>query len=322
MAGHRFSPGMTVASIDIGTNTILLLIAEVGPSGEIIPLTHEQRIPRLGKGVDARKRLHPDSIRRAVDVLRDYKQIIAKHAVDRVVVVGTSAVRDALNTEELAAAVKNETGFELEILSGNEEAHWTFRGAISGVPASGNVTVLDIGGGSTEITTGDRRGMLGSISLDIGSVRLTERCFRSDPPTSAHLAAATDIVRNHLEQVHQLDFRDTALIAVAGTATSLAILHQGLPEFNLKAVTNYRLTLPDVQMLFERLSTMPSTRIRQLSAVMEGRADVITAGALILREVMQHFRFPDLIVSERGVRYGLVLREWEKLRETDVGGMG
>ena len=308
---------MNVASIDIGTNTVLLLIARIDARGGIVPAVYEQRIPRLGKGVDATGNLHPEAIGRTMSVLRDYRTMIDAHHPDDVVVCGTSAVRDAGNREEFVARVREETGFTVEILSGEEEALWTFRGAISGMPDVGKATVVDIGGGSTEITLGGRSAIRERISLDVGSVRLTERFFKHDPPTHPELEKAIEVVENELARAGKFDFAGSTLIGVAGTATSLAILDQGLKQFDIQALINYSLRLDHVCALFRTLRSMPAAEIRGLSSVMEGRADVMTAGVLILREIMAHFKFPTMIVSERGVRYGLALREWERRNARD-----
>lgn len=302
---------MTIASIDIGTNTVLLLIAEIDKRGHIATLAYEQRIPRLGKGVDESKNLQPDSMQRVVAVLKEYKSIIARHNVERTIVAGTSAVRDATNKEEFAKLIHSTTGFALQVLSGEEEAYWTYRGAISGVPNIAKATVIDIGGGSTEITVGDSTTIRDSVSVNVGSVRLTERFFHHDPPTHPELEMAIACVADELAKASRFDFANSTLIGVAGTATSLAILAQGLKDFSIDAVTNYKLDLNTVNHLFSTLRAMPSSEIRQLSSIMEGRSDVIAAGALILREILAHFKFKEMIVSERGVRYGLVLRELE-----------
>jgi exopolyphosphatase/guanosine-5'-triphosphate,3'-diphosphate pyrophosphatase len=305
---------MTVAVIDIGTNTVLLLVAEIDRAGGIRPLVYEQRVPRLGRGVDAAGTLDREAMARVTDVLKEYRGLITRHATDAVAVCGTSAVRDAGNRVEFARLVREESGYVLEILSGNDEALLTYRGGVSGAASAGRYTVVDIGGGSTEIITGDVRNIDERISLDIGSVRLTERCLRHDPPTGAELEAAIEIVENEIARASRFSFAGSMLVGVAGTATSLAVLAQGLKTFNAAAVTNYLLTRETVESLFATLQRMPSGMIRELSEAMEGRSDVIVAGTLIAREVMAHFRFDVMCVSERGLRYGIALREAERLQ--------
>jgi exopolyphosphatase/guanosine-5'-triphosphate,3'-diphosphate pyrophosphatase len=305
---------MTVAVIDIGTNTVLLLVAEIDREGKIRPLVYEQRVPRLGRGVDAAGALDREAMERVTDVLKEYRGLITRHAPDAIAVCGTSAVRDAANRGEFAHLVREESGFDLEILSGDEEALLTYRGGVSGAESAGRYTVVDIGGGSTEIITGDVRNIDERISLDIGSVRLTERCLRHDPPTGAELEGAIEIVENEIARASRFAFAGSILVGVAGTATSLAVLAQGLKTFNAAAVTNYLLTRETVESLFTTLQRMPSGMIRGLSEAMEGRNDVIVAGTLIAREIMAHFRFDAMRVSERGLRYGVALREAERLQ--------
>lgn len=303
---------MILAAIDIGTNTVLLLVARLDSAGNIEPLAYEQRIPRLGKGVDSGKNLHPEAMRRVVDVLVEYKTICETHNAERVIVCATSAVRDAHNRDEFLALVRKATGFEVEVLSGDEEAYWTYRGAISGIPEIRQATVVDIGGGSTEITVGTARDIVYACSLNIGSVRLTERYFRHDPPTEGELETAIAQTEDQLAGIDASKLAHATLVGVAGTVTSLALLAQRKTDFSLEAVTNYRLRIEKVRDLFRMLRAMSVKQIRQLSSVLEGRSDVILAGTLILREIMEHFNFPEVIVSERGVRYGLILREWER----------
>ncbi|MBX2992389.1 MAG: Ppx/GppA family phosphatase [Bacteroidetes bacterium] len=303
---------MRIATIDIGTNTVLLLVAEVDSEGSIHRLAYEQRIPRLGKGVDGSKNLQPESMQRVIGVLQEYKSIISSFDIEKIVACGTSAVRDAANREEFAELVHSNTGLDLEVLSGDDEAYWTYRGAVSGIPGITKATVVDIGGGSTEITVGNDKDIIDSISLDVGSVRLTERFLKHDPPTHPELEASITLVEDEIAKAGRFDFKDSTLVGVAGTATSLAILAQGLKEFSIDAVTNYNLDLDTVYLLFRALRAMPMDEIRTQSTFLEGRHDVIVAGVLILREIMAHFKFKEMIVSERGVRYGLVLREFER----------
>jgi exopolyphosphatase/guanosine-5'-triphosphate,3'-diphosphate pyrophosphatase len=304
---------MIAASIDIGTNTVLLLVARVDEAGTITTMQYEQRIPRLGRGVDTHRRLHPQSMARVVEVLAEYKGLMSRHSPDCIVVTGTSAVRDAENRAEFAEMIRDRTGLRLEVLSGADEAIWTYRGALSGIPAPGRAAVVDIGGGSTEITIGEREYITESTSIDIGSVRLTERFFRHDPPTPHERNQAESHVRESLLPLTRSE-SGTTFVAVAGTATTLALLDQERADFDVNAVTNYVLTLGRIEALYERLQTMSSSDIRRLSHVMEGRSDVITAGALILRAIMQWAGSNAAMVSERGLRYGIVLREWERRR--------
>jgi exopolyphosphatase/guanosine-5'-triphosphate,3'-diphosphate pyrophosphatase len=310
---------MTLAVIDIGTNTTLLLVATVEGDGGIRTLLYEQRVPRLGRGVDSTGRLDRAAMDRVIAVLQEYRTLASPYAPAVTAVCGTSAVRDAANRDEFARRVHEETGLDLEVLGGDDEALWTYRGAISGLRQSGRYTVVDIGGGSTEIITGGMHGIENRISLNIGSVRLTERWLRHDPPTPGELEGAIELTEDEIARASRFPFAGSSLVGVAGTATSLAVLAQGLKSFDAASVTNYVLTRDAVESLFRKLSGMPAGAIRGLSDVMEGRSDVIVAGTLIAREIMTHFAFETMTVSERGVRYGIALREAERLTGGDAG---
>lgn len=301
---------MIVAAIDIGTNTVLLLVAELNSQGRIVPLLSEQRIPRLGQGVDSRHRLHPDAMMRVVSVLLEYRRVIASYNPRKIAVFGTSAVRDAANSADFADIIRRTTGFDLEVLSGHDEALWTYRGALSGVPEISSATVVDIGGGSTEITWGENGAIAHSQSVNIGSVRLTERYLRHDPPITEEIDAVRMSVQKALKELPSCPPSGSTLIAVAGTATTLALLDQHRSEFSLDAVSGYRMARDAIHELAATLSGMPASSIAAMGGYMAGRSDIITAGALILGEVVSWGSFSEMVVSERGVRYGIALREF------------
>ena len=310
---------MTVAVVDIGTNTALLLVASVEDTGWITPLVSEQRIPRLGRGVDASATLLADSMDRAIGVLQEYRDLLQHYQPESVVVCGTSALRDASNREEFAARVMAATGYALEILSGEEEALWTFAGALSGLRGQFSGTVVDIGGGSTEVSWGEAGRLSGHASIDVGAVRLSERFLRHDPPAPEEIEQARVWLRAELND-HLRPAREISpLIGVAGTATTLALLDQGLQTFSIDAIVNYRLSRRSVDQLLNRLCTLSHEEIRRLADALHGREDIIVAGTLILQEVMELLGASELVVSERGIRYGLVRREWARLEGRELG---
>lgn len=304
---------MRIGAIDIGTNTFLLLVADVDEKGTVNPAAYEQRIPRLGKDVDAQKIIGKPAFERAAVILQEYKTISDRLHGERLVVAATSAVRDAANKKEFLSFIKAKTGLEIEILSGEEEASLTYLGAASGLRLHHRaIAVVDIGGGSTEITLGTRKGIQKSFSLDIGSVRVTERYLQHDPPLSVELAVASEFVENALHHLNGYNFRKTTIVGVAGTATTLAALDQGLSNFDRTKISGYKLSRQAIETLYRRLRVLRLEKILALSNVTLGRADILTAGTLILHELMKKTNAEEIIVSERGVRYGLVLREWEK----------
>jgi exopolyphosphatase/guanosine-5'-triphosphate,3'-diphosphate pyrophosphatase len=304
---------MRIASIDIGTNTVLLLVADIGDDGTIVPVRYDQRIPRLGKDVDARRRLAEDAIQRVIHVLTEYQSLLAPLDVTATVLTATSAVRDAGNRAKFLEEVHRATGWRVQILSGSEEARWAYRGAISGVLSAGRTSVLDIGGGSTEVISGVAGTLTHRRSLNIGALRITERFLQHDPPSATEVAAAERFVRSELRAVDSFPLQDSTVVGVAGTATTLALLAQGYTTFDIRGVSGYRLPLDEVIALERRMEGVSTMTIGEWASVLEGRADIIRAGTIILREFLSRYGFPSIIVSERGLRYGIVLREWERL---------
>ncbi len=307
---------MRIASIDIGTNTILLLVIEIKNNGELQVLHQEQRIPRIGKSVDANKFIDQEAYNVASNILLEYKQIATRFNVDRIVACATSAVRDSQNKSNFIQYMKDKTGILPEILSGDDEALLTYKGAISGMPESSKpYLVLDIGGGSTEISfskTIESQPKFNQFSLDIGSVRITERFFHRDPPLVIEIIGAKMFIENKFRLLqHQLP-EEFILVGVAGTVTTLACLEQHMLMFDSDKIKGMNLGIGQVQNWKEKLLCYSSSEIYALSRTTEGREDILSAGALILFEFMRFSKSKSIIVSERGLRYGIALREWER----------
>lgn len=307
---------MRVAAIDIGTNSVLLLIAE-RRGGDLVALVERATITRLGQGVDASRALAPEAVERTLACLARYGEEIRALGALRVDAVGTSAMRDAAGGEAFIARARELIGVAPRVISGPEEAELTFAGALTGldVPADGPRVVFDVGGGSTEIIVGGPGGTVAqSASLDIGSVRLTERHIRSDPPTEAELEAVRADARAALATLpaERLAAAPT-LVGVAGTVTTLtAIVHDVVP-YDSARVHGARLTGAELAAVTARLASMPLAARRQLRALDPARADVIVAGSVIIEEILawvsQRAGAPvDLVTSDRGVRWGLAER--------------
>lgn len=304
---------MKIATIDIGTNTILLLIAEVLPNGTFKILHDEQVIARLGKGVDANRSINQETFRRAESFLGDYKNTCANHGVDHIVAVGTSALRDASNKIEFLKHINSTCNLDIEILSGDEEALWTFQGGISEFREIAEIfSVIDIGGGSTEIIIGTSVKILSKISLDIGSVRITERILKESPPEHSALIDAYQFIQSQIPDTTINGLRSTFSIGVAGTVTTLAALHQQLPTFIAEKISGYKLTFENVSSLFSSLKEKSIQQLLLYPQISTGRADIILTGILILMTVMEKSKMESITVSTRGLRYGILLREIEK----------
>jgi exopolyphosphatase/guanosine-5'-triphosphate,3'-diphosphate pyrophosphatase len=308
---------MRVAALDLGTNTTRLLVADV-EDGRVNDVERRVEITRLGEGVDARRRLLPLPITRVRNCLTEYRRELEGLGAERALAVATSAVRDAENGEAFLGEVEWSYGFTTRLLSGDDEALLTFRGATLGRPLGEATLVVDLGGGSTELIVGDADGIRFHTSVDVGSVRLTERFLPSDPPTVTELNECAAAVRSLLAERVPDDVGATAAIGVAGTVTTLAALAQSLPEYDPERVHGYRLSLDAVAAQLERLAAMPLAERRRVPALEPERAPVIVAGAVILWEVLAHFRLEEIEASERDLLHGAAL-EAAKLPEPVEG---
>ncbi|MFL6016636.1 MAG: Ppx/GppA family phosphatase [Gaiellaceae bacterium] len=285
---HRGVPAEVtrVAAVDLGTNTTRLLVADVD-DGRVDEVSLRQQITRLGEGVHARRRLLPLPIARVRNVLTDFRREAESLGAERVLAVATSAVRDAENGEAFLGEIEWSYGFTTRLLSGEEEAALTLQGV--GELADGTL-VLDVGGGSTELITRER-----AVSLDVGSVRLTE-LFGED--VEAIAAYARPLLP---------DFAPSAAVGVAGTVTSLAALDLGLQEYDREQVHGHVLTLDAVERQLARLASLPLDERKRLPALDPGRAPVIVAGATIVRDVLRHYGLESLRASERDLLHGIAL---------------
>lgn len=301
-----------VAAVDCGTNSIRLLIGEAGAEGQLVELDRQTKIVRLGQGVDATGEFHPDALRRTFATTEAYARLIAEAGVeaDRIHFVATSASRDARNRQEFFDGIEARLGVVPDVITGETEAQLSFTGALSRVrPEAEPVLVMDIGGGSTELIVGSAAGQLHSaISLDIGSVRLTERFLKVNPPVPSDVTAATEYVDGLLQRAG-VDFEAVGTwIGVAGTATTLAGVLLGLEKYDRARVHGAKLAVTAIAQMRDRLTSMTVEEIRALPSMHPGRADVITAGALIAARVAARMSVPVLIVSESDILDGIALQ--------------
>jgi exopolyphosphatase/guanosine-5'-triphosphate,3'-diphosphate pyrophosphatase len=312
---------MRVAALDLGTNTTRLLVADVH-DGRVEDVERQVRITRLGEGVDARGRLLPVPIARVRNCLTEFRRDLESLEAERILAVATSAIRDADNGEAFLGEVEWSYGFKTRLLTGAEEALLTFRGATLGRSLEKPTLVVDLGGGSTELIVGSESNSLlqsgWHASLDVGSVRLTERFLPSDPPTVVELNECAGAVRSLLAERVPEDVGAEAAIGVAGTITTLAALAQSLPEYDPERVHGYRLSLDGITAQLERLTGMALAERRNLPALEPERAPVIVAGAVILWEVLAYVGLNEIEASERDLLHGAAL-EAANLPETVEG---
>lgn len=303
---------MIRASIDIGTNSVLLLVADVTSEG-ITTLEEIAEVPRLGKGVDGDKSIHPDSQKRVLNVLKGYKSHLEENydLKKAPIITATSAVRDASNREEFLSLIKRETGWGVILLSGLLEAETTYSGALSVLNSDYTdkyISVLDIGGGSTEIAFGKNNELEDSFSIDMGSVRFSERFLTNNPPTRLQMQDARDETRKLLGRVDH-EKKSDMVVGVAGTVTSVAAIDLELTEYDVDKLNDYRLSSEKIEQFLAEFSKMTCKEIEEKYPVfLKNRGDVIVAGLLILSEFLKFTGHNELVVSTGGIRHGILLQ--------------
>lgn len=310
---------MRVATIDIGTNTVLLLVAERRQDGLVVAVEEHATITRLGEGVDKTRTLSPAAIARTNACLDRYAEIIAHANVARVSVVGTSAMRDAGGGDAVRDHVRTKLGVVARTISGDEEARLTFRGALSGIAAYAGeqrAVVFDIGGGSTEVVCGAPQSHALSFaqSFDVGSVRLTERHVRNDPPTDAELAAVRDAASAAFASVPTFDTQRPP-VGIAGTMTTLAAVSLAMETYDGARVHGMTLTVDALENVVRELAAVPLEKRKERTGLEPKRADVIVAGGYVALAFLRRIGANSVTISDRGVRWGLA----EELLNTGEG---
>ena len=301
-----------VAAVDLGTNSTRLLVADVD-DGVLSEISRRLTITRLGEGVDERRRLLPLPIARVRNCLADYRRELEELGAERTLCIATSSVRDAENGEAFLGEIEWSYGFTTRLLSGEEEAALMLRGVTAGRAALDDVLVVDIGGGSTELVVASEGGVDFATSLDVGCVRLTERFLVSDPPSPQELAAAGAYVRSLLPALDA-----PRAIGVAGTITTLATLDRGDSEYDPERTHGHVLPFAAVEAQLERLAALTTEERLAVPGLEPGRAPVIVAGVVILREVLSAYGLAEIEVSERDVLHGAALAAAE-LPEPEEG---
>jgi exopolyphosphatase/guanosine-5'-triphosphate,3'-diphosphate pyrophosphatase len=289
---------MRVAAIDLGTNSTRLLVADVD-DGLLEEVARRLTITRLGEGVDARRRLLPVPITRVRNCLTDYRRELEDLGAERTLAIATSAVRDAENGEAFLGEIEWSFGFTTRLLDGEEEAALMIRGVTAGREPLDDALVVDIGGGSTELVLATDGRSSAATSLDVGCVRVTERFLRSDPPSAPELAAAGAYVRSLLPAL-----APPRAIGVAGTVTTLATLDLQLDAYDPERVHGHRIPRDSVERELGRLAAMTTEERLGVPGIEPGRAPVIVAGLVVLREVLDAYGLDEIEASERDILHG------------------
>jgi exopolyphosphatase / guanosine-5'-triphosphate,3'-diphosphate pyrophosphatase len=306
------------AFIDIGTNAILCLIVEIGDTGRFRVLDDLAEIPRLGEGVDQTKRIGAAGERRSTEVIESYLSQCQNFAVEEIIAVGTSALRDARNSGEVLGRLNARLGFEIRVISGEEEAAYSFLSVQRGLPLKGReLLVIDVGGGSSEFIRGKDSGVAEALSVDLGAVRLTERLLRSDPVQPEAYEEMVTLIDRELTPLRErwrASGSALTLVGIAGTFTTLAAVEKKLTRYSHSEVHGSRLTLAEVRRQVRLFLDKTIAERKEIAGLEPKRADVILAGACLIERIMTLVRAPEVIVSDQGVRYGLLYEQVDRLK--------
>lgn len=291
---------MNRAVIDIGTNTLLLLIVD-GNQRRVVDLC---RFGRLGKGLDASGNLAEESVAKSIEICREYRRVMDEHGVDVPRVIATQAMREAKNASTFVGPAEQILRAKLEIIAGQREAELAFLSVAKSFPElEGQAyVVVDVGGGSTEFITTDGKRVVSAVSIPIGAVRLTERHLKSDPPTAGELAALEADIDARLPELPL----NIPIIGTAGTATTLAAVALQLSPYDPDKVTGFRLSPDEVHALHRRLASATVAERKTMTGMEAQRADVIAGGSAIYARIMKRMGAPVFIACDRGIRWGLV----------------
>lgn len=306
---------MNVASIDIGSNTVLLLIAEVDiKNWTFNTILNRYEIPRLGKGLDENGDISDDRIEKLLAILNSNQNLITQYNCEAILCTATNALRIAKNSNYIVDKVRSKLGIEIEIISGEREAELSYKGAASILPQVSEKVVLDIGGGSTEVIYGSGNEMKFRKSFSIGAVNLTEIFIKQTPPLPIELDSLISELEKRFTELKDLFEKNIPLIAVAGTPTTLAAIANQLSEYDEKIVEGFQLTQNKLTDFIDEFSIKkPEEILGRYGEIIRGREDIILAGSLILQHILTITRNEFCTVTGKGIRYGSVVDFIEKL---------
>ena len=295
---------MRIAVIDLGSNSIILCIAEK-TNKHIKALYEESNITRIGRNIESTQQLHPDSIEKSLAVLKKYRDICDRYDVTRIQCFATDAIRDAKGAENFIQTVRKSTGIEVNILSGEKEAKLTFRAVLHEFEEhKGKFLAIDIGGGSVEIIKGNQNLIEISKSLKIGAVRIKEKFDIKDIINNLNREKITKHIHSMLPPTKIGN--DTITVSTGGTITSLQAINLGLKKFEHEKVHKTTISYREISSLFDYLNKIPLKERKKIPCLKPERADIIHIGALILKSIMDFYKINSLYVSNRGVRWGLI----------------
>jgi len=294
---------MKYASIDIGTNTVLLLIVDAGK--DVRDVLDISAITRLGEGLKKRGSLSKRAMTRTFSALKNYKELAERHGVRDIYCVGTSALREAKNSADFLKSMKEKLGISIRVISEYEEAYYTYLSIKYDERMKGkNFIIIDIGGGSTEVIKGSRKEFKNFVSLPIGSVKLTEMFIRHDPLEEDEIKSLTGFIKETIS--FPFDGRDCRVIGTAGTITNLASIILGIEGYDKSRIHGLNISYKDISGVIKKLKAMTISERRTIRGMEKGREDIILQGIILLKEIMSYFKADEITVSANGMRYGVI----------------
>lgn len=305
---------MKVGAIDIGTNSMRLLIADY-IDGKITNREKSVNTTRIGQGVDENGHIREDAIQRNINALKEFALTCKEKKCEYIYCMGTSALRDSKNGDYFVSLAKKKTGIDLEIISGNEESNLGFKGVLEGLEDKKDILVIDIGGGSTEFIIGDRNGIKFTKSENVGALRMTEKFLKEDPISEIEFEDMSnfilDEIRDTLEYIKEKKI--DKLIGIGGTITSLSAMNQELEVYSMEKIHNSSVSNEDIKIILQNLKKMTLSDKKTLKGLQPKRADIITAGVKILNIIMENLEIENIIVSEYDNLEGLICQKSQKM---------
>lgn len=301
---------MRLASIDIGTNSVKLTVAEVEDQNIKDVILERTEITRLGENVNKTNKLQQEAMDRTLMILKDFKLVADSLGVQKIIVVATSAMRDAKNRDEFVKSVNEAINTELWVATGDEEAELTFMGTCSDYQLySKKLILVDVGGGSTEFILGQNGIIEDKFSIDAGCVRLTEEFIHSDPISTDDIQNIfKTIISLFYSRLSKIEMNERELVGVGGTITTLSAIHQGISDYKVDNIHRYIMSKEDIVSLLSYLKRLSLDERKKVQGLHPKRADIIVAGAAIFSTIMEILKAREIIVSTRGLRYGALLR--------------
>ncbi len=298
---------MKIGTIDIGTNSMRLLIAEY-KNGILVNRKKYVNTTRIGQGVDKQGYISKDAIERNVETLVEFSNVCKEECCEKVYCMGTSALRDSKNKEEFITLAKDKSGIDVDIISGEVESNLGFKGVLEGLDKSGDILVIDIGGGSTEFIIGNEKGIRFSKSENVGALRMTEKFLEQDPINDLEFENMSRFINEEIKDTLDYIKKDKVkkLVGIGGTITSLSAINQQLEEYSMEKIHNSKLNITEIELILQNLKKMTLNDKKSLKGLQPKRADIITAGVEILYTIMKNLEINEIIVSEYDNLEGLM----------------